>query len=686
MKRLLAALFAFSTLAASPAVADDASRPNHVVLAFDEFIKLWTKSQAPRPDPDRPPVDAAITRAEYSGLVRAHSTEITATFEVAVLAAEKWVRLPFLPQSAGLKEVRLNGTAVPVVSDGNSHAILLKGAGRHTLRAVFSVATGARDGDPQFNFPTAQTPITLVSLTFAQPDLDVQIEPAQAVTLRSENGKTVAQAILSTTANVHVAWRRRPAVEKDQPAAVYARLRELISIDDAALRINVQVGYTVLHSGVETVSLRVPKDVSVLGVTGAGIQAWRVEKNSLVIVFARKVKGERTIQVQAERAIVGNAAVGAPVFSAENVVRQEIFIGVEATGNIEVAAEGAAGIRPIDVKELPAEIWSMARNPLLYAYTGTTADGSFNLSVTRHEDVPVLASTVDSANAVTVLTRDGQSVTRVAYYVRNHLKQFVTLDLPAGAEIWSAFVNGRAVKPSRNKAGQILVPLDKSGMGSADAAFPVEIVYYGRGPALGLAGRTTPSLPKIDLPISQLLWSVYAPENDRLLYAGGNVETDVGLLPMTGVAVGGMRDEMGADQEGFLAKESKKLKSSLGGKTDDRAASRQVAMEMGFAGAANAPAPVSLDNHVLPIAFQIPESGHLYRFCKIMVTKEAPVVTLTYVRNGTIAFVEGLSWALAGLLLYLRRRLIKEQILRAVALGRKLAGQLRPAQSSQAAQ
>lgn len=688
MKRLTLALITLSILGASPLLADEPARPDHVVLGFQEFIQLWTKAQTPKPDPDRPPVDAAITRAEYVGAVHARSTEITATFDVAVLAGDRWVRIPFLPVSAGLKDVRLDGAAVPVVTDGGSHALLVKGAGRHTLRAVFSIATGARDGDPQFNFYTAQTPITLVTLSFTQPDLDVQIDPAQAVSLRRENGGTVAQAILPPTGNVHVAWRRRQPVEKEQPAAVYARLRELLSIDDAALRIQAQVGFTILHSGVDAVSVRVPEGVSVLGVTGEGIQAWRVEKNALVVAFDRKITGERNISIQAERALSGDAAVAAPIFDALDVVRQEISVGVEATGHIEVATDGAAGLRAIDVKELPPELWSLARSPLLYGFTGSAPNGAFSLAVTRHEDVPVLASTVDSANAVTVLTRDGQSVTRVAFYVRNHLKQFLTLDLPDGAEIWSAFVNGRAVKPSRNKAGQILVPLDKSGMGSVDAAFPVEIVYYGRRSPLGLAGRTSPSLPKIDLPISQMLWSVYAPENDRLLYAGGNVDADAGLLPMSGVDVGSIRNESRDDKDAYLERAAKKIRAAVSNKAEDAVASRQAAMEVELAAAA-APAvdeTATLADHVLPISFQIPETGHLYRFCKIMVTREAPIVTLTYVRDGMVSFGKGLAIAMGLCLLFLRRRQTKVILLRAVAFGRKMAGHLRPAQPNQAAQ
>jgi hypothetical protein len=308
-----------------------------------------------------------------------------------------------------------------------------------------------------------------------------------------------------------------------------------------------------------------------------------------------------------------------------------------------VSAQPNAELRQVDVKELPAELWSAAQGPLLYGFTGTSADGALALAVTRHDDVPVLTSTIDSANAVTVLTKDGQSVTRVAYYTRNHLKQFLVLDLPSGAEVWSVFVNGRASKPSRNKDGQLLVPLDKSDLRGDDAAFPVEIVYHSQAVSLGLAGRTRPSLPKVDLPISQLVWSLYAPENVSLLHVSGNVEAQDALVMMAGAPVKDLRSMARGDREGYLRGAMKAIVSNdAPAAPEEKVAARQAAMELDVIADKDEGAAMT-QAHVLPIAFRLPEAGHLYRFAQIMVTRDAPAVSLTYAHRG---LVRALRWFL----------------------------------------
>jgi hypothetical protein len=114
------------------------------------------------------------------------------------------------------------------------------------------------------------------------------------------------------------------------------------------------------------------------------------------------------------------------------------------------------------------------------------------------------------------------------------------------------------------------------------------------------------------------------------------------------------------------------------------AASRQAVMEMDLAAADEG--SVATQNHVLPIAFRIPETGHLYRFAKIMVTREAPQATLYYVAHSLISFMKLFALALAAALLYRHRRRFEPLFLRVYSIGRKSAGLLRPARSGEAAQ
>src|SRR5690606_22992601 len=104
------------------------------------------------------------------------------------------------------------------------------------------------------------------------------------------------------------------------------------------------------------------------------------------------------------------------------------------------------------------------------------------LEVTQHDDVDVLVTLLDQARATTMWTTDGRRMTSVRYQVRNNRRQYLRLALPEGAELWSASLGGRAVKPAAAADGRVLLPLVRSqSLGGALAAFEVEVVYVEEG-------------------------------------------------------------------------------------------------------------------------------------------------------------------------------------------------------------
>ena len=85
------------------------------------------------------------------------------------------------------------------------------------------------------------------------------------------------------------------------------------------------------------------------------------------------------------------------------------------------------GLTPIDVKELPAELWQAAQHPILLSYKYLKHPYRLVLDVKRHEDVPVLASTIDAAWVTTFQTKEGKLLHSALLQVKNTHKQFVEL-------------------------------------------------------------------------------------------------------------------------------------------------------------------------------------------------------------------------------------------------------------------
>lgn len=689
--KMLKTLSLILTLFTAPIILGAKSTPlappqgSQVVLDWPEFIKLWEEANK-TPEPPKPtpsPVDFILSRASYEGEVKPQATEITAQFDFQILNDDTWVRIPFLPQTLGLKQARLNGKPVAIAQENGHHNLVLKGEGQYKLEVIFSIPSPSLDGAPRLNFPVAQTAMTLLTMTFPKPKLDITINTAQVLTSKTENGKTIIQAILKPTQHVQVSWKNQRAPEKQMKPKIYANQLQLYSLQEAGLRLTTRITYSILHAGISRLRLDVPSDISILKVNGSNVENWQVEKvkgtQELVVLFNRKVKGTQIITIQSEVNTTKEVVTAFPFITTQNVQREEGAFALEAKSNVQVSPEVVKGLRQVDVKELPQDLWNMATSPLLYGFTFTQTKMDLVFNIEHHDNVPVLNSTIDSANAVTVLTKEGQWITRVSYQVRNHLKQFITLDIPEGAEIWSAFVSGHPVKPSRNKAGQILIPLEKSQLSQGNAAFPVEVIYYRQGDALGWVGQQEATLPQVDLPITQMLWSLYAPENYQFPHFGGNMDkskTASGFYPVLLAKQDYSRSEVmnmnKEEKSQTVAKLKKNIRRSMAfksarasgngaGEFADMALDVQAVMELDTLRGAQLADDLSgqLENHVLPIAFRIPQVGVAYRFGKIMVTKSTPRISLSYTKMALIQGAKTLvMWIFIALVFFKRRALL----------------------------
>lgn len=643
---------------------------SQVIMDWPQFLTLWEKAhKPPEPPPsDAPPVEFILSRAEYTGDFRPGATELTGTFEFTVLTADRWVTVPFLPVSLGLKEARLDGAPVAVGDSGGHHTIVLKKAGHHTLTTIFSVPTPAADGDPIFSFPVARTAMTLMTLRFPRKNLEIAADAAQAsTTIDGSNGSRFS-AILSPTERITVSWKTAEAARPALPVKLYSTAEHLLSISDAALRTTSRFSYAILNNGLKEIHVRVPANTDVVSVNGTAVERWTIQQKkdekTVIVLFSRVVKQHAQLTVITEQAN-DDAAFTLDLPRTVNVEREERAVGVETKSGVEVTIDSTEKMRLIDVKELPADLWSLASGPLLFGFQGSDTTASLTLALKKHALLPTLTSTIDAANAVTLVTEDGQWITRVSYDIRNNLKQFLELSLPPDATVWSAFVDGEPAKPVAGSDGHVLIPLGKSGMDAAEAPFSVEVIYHVQGHRLAWFGRRSWSLPHVDLPVSQLLWSVYAPESIEALYFGGNMQVKPGFghwTPIVGsnTTFSRTRADRNSEAESQAILE-KSIRESMSDEGEDSSeslfggasVSKQAAMELDVM----APAPAkSVEGRVMPIAFRIPEVGRRYRFGKVLLVDQAPKIETVFVGSHVLTAAKAVWFVSLGLLLYWSRR------------------------------
>jgi len=107
-----------------------------------------------------------------------------------------------------------------------------------------------------------------------------------------------------------------------------------------------------------------------------------------------------------------------------------------------------------------------------------------------------------------LVAEDGQMMTEATFSVRNNGRQFLEVALPAGAQVWSAFVAGQAVRPTLRE-GKLLLPLERTG--SDEGAISVELTYVSAQKFPATRGNVEMISPALDVPVKEAQWELYLP-------------------------------------------------------------------------------------------------------------------------------------------------------------------------------
>lgn len=674
---LAATVLLSSPLFATTPVTYPAGSSGAVTLDWQKFNDLWTKMQSLEKQVEElqnpehlPPIPFTITRAAYRGKVLKQRVEVEAIFEVNVFAAKEWVKIPFLPSSVAVREALVDDKPAGLLEENGNHNLVLRGVGRHVLKTRFWLKSPDDEQAPQLQFNIPSTAITLLSMEFPRKNLAVTVEPSQGVDIQTTSAGTLITAAIPPTQYISMHWQKMVPEEVAGPAKTYVGVETLLTISEGSAQARWNLNYNVLHRGLRQFRVRTPENWNVTSISGEGLQEWKIieskEGSVALIEMAYAKKGALTLFVVAERGLgEKEETIEVPRLQLLDVEREQGTIGVEARGAMELQALDTKGLNPVDPRELPRTTWAGASQPILLAYR-YTKPFSLVVGVKRHPEVPVLTTTVDDANAVTLMTARGQAITHIRYQVRNHLKQFLSVRLPEGAELWSAFVEGQPVKPMRVEKGVYRIPLAKSQIDAAsEAGFPVEIVYYLPISKFMVAGRRTTVFPVPDAPVSRVLWSMYLPDSYRFIRFGGDLEKSPqtaslfnAVLPAS-LAAHDLRSDApapGVREEKTMRyrvmKDINQLTSSMGalGGSDENAfgkegAKRQAQLEsdvlMNKVAAGR--------SGVFPVAFQVPASGQMFRFGQVLVVGESPRLSLWFVHRWV---VQGLLLIVLGYVLY----------------------------------
>jgi len=314
-----------------------------------------------------------------------------------------------------------------------------------------------------------------------------------------------------------------------------AEVDTLISLTDVTLRGSASVNVNVKSGKLTALELKLPPHVNLLNLTGPSLRTHRVADDDgrlITVEFTQDMEGQFRLEVAYERITAdAESEVSVPTLSVLGAEVEQGRIAVEALAAVEVQVASSAQLSSLDPSELPQQLILKTTNPILLAYKYVHVDPPYALALrmTRHREIDVQTAAIDSADYRTLFTTDGLAVTTARFLVRNSRKQFLRVQLPRQAELWSATVDGKPEKPAdasdgaddADAAPEILIKVINSVQG-----FPVEIIYATPVSAMRSLGRVNAHLPRPDMVVTRSRWDLYLP--DRFHY--GTPTTNMDLL------------------------------------------------------------------------------------------------------------------------------------------------------------
>jgi hypothetical protein len=662
----------------------------NVILSREAFRQLVDAMKPPMEPGAKPPFDYLMTKAIYSGRMQSRNTVFTGTFHVHVLSKDVYLKIPILPQVIALEDVTVDDQQALVVRESGYHQVILSTSGEHVVTASFSLRSSLEQGPHKIDLAVQETPITLLRLDLPMTGIEVEIPQAQQLITSPSEDRTVVSAILAPGRAISVRWRDKVAVAEKVPPKLYSEVHQVISIEDDVLKISSDINYNILHSEVDKIRLSVPGDMNVLSILGEGIGEWQEISEGadrrILVPFTYGRKGAVTVRVVAEKPLSdGTSTTAVSGLQILDTVRETGFIGIEVKTSAEVTITESEGLEPIGVQKLPQVLHQRAVKPLMHGFKYLKHPYNLVLSIRKHEKLAVPIATIASANAVTLVTEDGKVVHRIVYQARNSAKQFLEIQLPEKADVWTVFVDNQPVESAINGQGKLLVPLIRSRVVNNNlSSFPIEVIYCLVEDRFSAVGDRLAMLPPIDLLTSQLIWSVYLPNDYTYIRFSSTLEKEK-MIRALNVFAGAQRQynesamkkayDFRSNRAGELSSADELRDAYEGADYEsefrnlplgEEQLSSQVTAELEFGQRLEglkqqAPQAAgsggSAGTGVLPIQIQVPTGGQVYRFAKTIIRSEDPLMmSVTY---GTNWLMSGIKWVILAVvigLIYLNRR------------------------------
>jgi hypothetical protein len=240
-----------------------------------------------------------------------------------------------------------------------------------------------------------------------------------------------------------------------------------------------------------------------------------------------EVMNELRVLIEQDRLLTGDGVrVRLPELLTGRTDRR--YAALENAGRDEVVIAEQTGLDKLDRQQKEwntvAEFFKGGASETYITQPGAE-DPGFTFSLRQRKAVETAGARIGLARAILLLDAHGAYRGQQTYYVDNQTEQFLSINLPVKAELWTARVAGDLVKPivpDPANAQHVQIPLVKTAAGDLD--YTVVLKYGGRvQPATLVSPMTFPLIRSANIGVEQSQVELRLPRTHDWLHFDGTM-------------------------------------------------------------------------------------------------------------------------------------------------------------------
>lgn len=502
--------------------------PDTVTMPWNTFNELRNRA---KDDVHQRSEKYAFERAVYAGTAVIEKDRYMIRFKASYVIrtfSDNGALVPIISRKLNLESLTLDGRESAWVEKKDYFNVLITSKGRHNVHGEFTIILDARKWPRNLDLPLVKIPGSEIILDVPDTDTKAAFNPGVALDTRPGRTGDRIHGYIPAVSATNIRWLKKNEAKKSVPLKMDGTIHTYVSLEEKGANCLSGVSFRILQGETNQFQVQVPDSIDILEVSTPNrentISQWFTEKSGpgkiIHIYSSYRQNKDFKVRLSYERTETKpNYTFSVPHLYPLGVERYEHLIAVGSKNNVEINEDRVNGLERRDVRFIPGEIRGFAGKNALFYYKSLAVDFKLDFKIKSHEKAPMVTTVIENVEANSVLTETGTLMTKATYHIKNNQSQFLKLALPENAKLLNVFLSDKEVQPALD-GRHLLIPISKS----ADASFPLEIAYLSETRAFSILGFRTIGFPESKLPIAELFWNLYTPDDFQLIYFSGNIE------------------------------------------------------------------------------------------------------------------------------------------------------------------